>query len=129
MLIPGLFGSTFGFRNVIPGLEQAGYEVIVVEPLGIGTSARPERADYSLTAQAGRIAAVLPVRLLLGTALHQGGVPPDDIELLRGTLLSFGIDSVRGSGHYIFEEQPAAVVAAVEQIRAALAAPLNTKPQ
>lgn len=249
VLIPGLFGSTFGFRNLIPGLAQAAYEVIVVEPLGIGTSARPERADYSLTAQADRIAAVLdtlkvrdaifvahslgasmafrvayrrpdlvravvsleggpteaaatpsfrramrfapwikwfggvgrvrgkvrdgliaasgdprwvtdsvvdgytagaasdldatlkaflrmttareserlgphlgeihcPVRLLLGTALHEGGVPPDDVELLRRTLLSFEIDSVPGSGHYIYEEQPAAVVAAVERIRA-----------
>lgn len=251
VLIPGLFGSTFGFRNVIPGLAQAGYAVIVVEPLGIGTSARPEHADYSLTAQADRIAAVLdtlnvrdaifvahslgasmalrvayrrpglvravvsleggpaeaaatasfrramrfapwikwfggvrrvrgkvrdgliaasgdpawvtdsvvdaytagagadldatlkaflrmttsreperlvphlaeircPVRLLLGTAPHKGGVPTGDVELLRGTLRSFGIDSVPGSGHYIYEEQPAAVVAAVERIRAAL---------
>jgi len=33
--------------------------VILVEPLGIGGSGRPERADYSLTAQADRIAAVL----------------------------------------------------------------------
>src|SRR5207253_906092 len=29
------------------------------EPLGIGSSARPQRADYSLTAQADRIAGVL----------------------------------------------------------------------
>ena len=258
VLIPGLFGSTFGFRNIIPGLAHAGYEVIVVEPLGIGTSARPEHADYSLTAQADRIAAVLdtlnvrdailvahslggsmalrvayrrpdlvravvsleggpaeaaatasfrramrfapwikwfggagrvrgkvrdgliaasgdpawvtdsvvdaytagatadldatlkaflqmttareperlaahlgeircPVRLLLGTALHEGAVPPDDVELLRGTLLSFGIDSVPGSGHYIYEEQPAAVVAAVERIRAGLAVASSTE--
>jgi pimeloyl-ACP methyl ester carboxylesterase len=249
VLIPGLFGSTFGFRNVIPELAQAGCEVIVVEPLGIGTSARPEHADYSLTAQADRIAAVLdtlnardailvahslgasmalrvayrrpdlvravvsleggpaeaaatasfrramrfapwikwfggvrrvrgkvrdgliaasgdpswvtdsvvdaytagaaadldatlkaflrmtsaeepeplaphleeircPVRLLLGTARHEGGVPPDAVERLRQALRSFWIDSVPGSGHYIYEEQPAAVVAAVERIRA-----------
>ena len=247
-MIPGLFGSTFGFRNLIPGLVQAGYEVIVVEPLGVGTSARPEHADYSLTAQADRIAAVLdtlnvrdailvahslgasmafriayrrpdltqavvsleggpaeaaatasfrramrfapwikwfggvrrvrgkvrdgliaasgdprwvtdsvvngytagaasdldatlkaflrmanseeperlalhlveircPVRLLLGTAPHEGGVPPDDVELLQRALVSFAIDSVPGSGHYIYEEQPAAVVAAVARLR------------
>src|SRR5207253_3175529 len=40
-------------------LNGAGYRTIVVEPLGIGSSARPQRADYSLTAQADRIAGVL----------------------------------------------------------------------
>src|SRR6266550_2348559 len=55
VLIPGLFGSAFGYRAVIPLLTDAGYRAIVVEPLGIGSSARPEHADYSLTAQADRI--------------------------------------------------------------------------
>src|SRR3989454_1810198 len=59
VLIPGLFGSAFGFRNLVPLLTQAGYRAIVIEPLGIGSSARPEKANYSLTAQADRIAAVL----------------------------------------------------------------------
>jgi pimeloyl-ACP methyl ester carboxylesterase len=59
VLIPGLFGSAFGYRKLIPLLTDAGYRAIVVEPLAIGTSARPEHADYSLTAQADRIAAVL----------------------------------------------------------------------
>jgi len=59
VLIPGLFGSAFGYRAVIPLLNDAGYRAIVVEPLGIGSSARPEHADYSLTAQADRIAAAL----------------------------------------------------------------------
>ena len=59
VLIPGLFGSAFGYRAVIPLLTDAGYRAIVVEPLGIGSSARPEHADYSLTAQADRIAAAL----------------------------------------------------------------------
>jgi pimeloyl-ACP methyl ester carboxylesterase len=251
VLIPGLFGSTFGFRNVVPLLATAGFQVIVVEPLGIGTSARPEHADYSLTAQGDRIAAVLdtlgvhdavlvahslgasmalrvayrrpdlvhavvsleggpaeaaasasfrramrfapwikwfggvgrvreqvrrgliaasgdpawvtdsvvesytagaasdldatlnaflrmtsaeeperlvphlgsircPVLLLLGTAPHEGGVQPADVEVLRHGLSSFTIDSVPGSGHYIYEEQPGAVLAAVERIRAGL---------
>src|SRR2546428_11129889 len=57
VLIPGLFGSAFGYRRVLPGLVDAGYRTIVIEPLGIGTSARPEHADYSLTAQADREAA------------------------------------------------------------------------
>src|SRR5207247_8746316 len=59
VLIPGLFGSAFGFRKLVPLLAQAGYRAIVIEPLGIGSSARPEKANYSLTAQADRIAAVL----------------------------------------------------------------------
>src|SRR5207247_10653401 len=59
VLVPGLIGSAFGYRRLVPLLTQAGYRVIVVEPLGIGTSARPEHADYSLTAQADRIAAAL----------------------------------------------------------------------
>jgi pimeloyl-ACP methyl ester carboxylesterase len=251
VLIPGLFGSKFGFRHVVPLLAGAGYRVIVVEPLGIGSSARPENGDYSLTAQADRIAAVLdtlalrdaivvahslgasmayrlayrrpdlvraivsleggpaeaaatpsfrramrfapwikwfggirrirgkirsslkaasgdtswvtdsvvdaytagaaadldgtlkaflrmadarererlaphlsaihcPVRLLLGTARHEGGVPPADVAELRAGLPSLAIDSVLGSGHYIYEEQPDAVVAAVKASAPAL---------
>jgi pimeloyl-ACP methyl ester carboxylesterase len=59
VLIPGLFGSRFGFRKIVPPLNSAGYRTIVIEPLGIGASSRPEHADYSLLAQADRIAWVL----------------------------------------------------------------------
>lgn len=59
VLIPGLFGSAFGFRHVMELLAEAGYRVVCIEPLGMGSSGRPEDADYSLTAQADRIAAVL----------------------------------------------------------------------
>jgi pimeloyl-ACP methyl ester carboxylesterase len=59
VLIPGLFGSAFGFRTLVPLLSERGYRAIVIEPLGIGGSARPPRADYSLTAQADRVAAAL----------------------------------------------------------------------
>src|SRR2546426_12420083 len=68
VLIPGLFGSAFGSRNVLPGLVEAGYRTIVIEPLGIGASARPEHADYSLSAQADRVAAALD-RLGVGDAI------------------------------------------------------------
>lgn len=59
VLIPGLFGSAFSFRHVIPRLTAAGYRSIVIEPLGVGHSARPRSGDYSLTAQADRLLRVL----------------------------------------------------------------------
>ena len=59
VFIPGLFGSAFGFRKLVQPLNEDGYRVILIEPLGIGGSGKPEGADYSLTAQADRIAAVL----------------------------------------------------------------------
>ncbi len=59
VLLPGLFGSNYGYRNVMALLEQDGFQSIAIEPLGIGGSSRPEVADYSLTAQSERVAAVL----------------------------------------------------------------------
>jgi pimeloyl-ACP methyl ester carboxylesterase len=244
VLIPGLFGSAYGFRKVVPLLTARGFRTIVVEPLGIGDSGRPIPADYSLTAQADRVAAVLdtlatgpaivvahstgasiayrlayrhpelvrsivsieggpaeraagggfgramrfapfiqhlgglellryqlyrqlkqasgdtswitdsviqgytagaaadlgatlrayramaashepdslrphladitcPVVLMLGEAHHQGGPQPREVTLLQHDLRSFTVDSVPGAGHYIFEDQPRAVLAAI----------------
>lgn len=59
VLIPGLFGSAYAYRHLLDRLPPAGYRALVIEPLGIGTSARPEDADYSLTGQADRIAHVM----------------------------------------------------------------------
>jgi pimeloyl-ACP methyl ester carboxylesterase len=59
VLIPGLLGSAYGYRQLTPLLEEAGFRTIVIEPLGVGHSSRPQGADYSLGAQAGRIGAVL----------------------------------------------------------------------
>jgi pimeloyl-ACP methyl ester carboxylesterase len=59
VLIPGLFGSAFAFRHLLDRLPAAGYQAVVVEPLGIGTSARPEDGDYSLSRQSERIATVM----------------------------------------------------------------------
>lgn len=257
VLIPGLFGSAFGFRTLVPRLNAAGYRTIVVEPLGIGSSARPEKANYSLAAQAERVAAVLdtlhvrdallvghsiggaeafrlayrrpdlvkglvsieggpteatitpafkhalrfapwiklfggvklvrrkirslllsssgdstwvtddvvhgytagafrnldatlkvylamanarepeklaphlveircPVRLLVGAARHDGYVPPDEVRLLQRSLRSFALDSVPGAGHFVHEEQPEAVIAAVNRLRASVT-PIRSK--
>ena len=247
VLIPGLFGSAFGFRKIVPLLAEAGYETIVIEPLGIGSSSRPPKADYSLTAQADRVAAVMDtlgvdhaiviahsaggsealrlayrrptlvralisieggpteslttpafrralrfapwiklfggiklirwkmhdmlveslgdaswvtdevvrgytadaaqqldatlktylamaatrererlephlgqigcaVLLLVGSARHDGDVGPDEIALLRARLRSFAVDTVPGAGHFLQEERPGAVLAAVEKV-------------
>ncbi len=59
VILPGLLGSSFGFRKVTPALLEAGKQVIVVDVLGTGESTRPSKADYSLTAQMLRVAAVL----------------------------------------------------------------------
>jgi pimeloyl-ACP methyl ester carboxylesterase len=59
VFIPGLFGSAYSYRHVMMQLDSAGYRSIVVEPLGMGSSSRPADADYSLTAQADRVAAAM----------------------------------------------------------------------
>lgn len=244
-LIPGLMGSAYGFRKIVGPLREAGYRVAVIEPLGIGGSSRPRTADYSLTAQADRVDAVLraldagpavvvahsvgasiamrlayrhpervaaivsldggpaeaagtrgfrramrfapllrlfgagrlrghvrstltsrsadpawvtdevvegymagpsrdlgatlraygrmanapepeplaphlpsircPVRLVIGTATREGGISDAEVEQLRRSLPSFAVDAVPDAGHFVFEEKPLAVVAAVEQ--------------
>jgi pimeloyl-ACP methyl ester carboxylesterase len=58
----------------------------------------------------------VPVRLLVGTVPHPAEVTDDQRELLTQKLPDFKTDSVKGSGQYIQEEQPAAVVAAVAQL-------------
>src|SRR2546425_9539346 len=57
VLIPGLFGSAFAYRKGIPRLTEAGYRVIVIEPLGGGRAGRPQHAHYFPTAQADRVPA------------------------------------------------------------------------
>src|SRR2546428_12983684 len=74
VLIPGLFGSAFGFRKLVPLLVDAGYRAIVIDPLGVGASARPAKANYSRTSQAGRTAAGIdslhaPSPLVPGTSI------------------------------------------------------------
>lgn len=59
VLIPGLFGSAYGYRGLLPRLAGSGFRAIVIEPLGVGGSSRPAGADYSLAAQAERVAGVL----------------------------------------------------------------------
>jgi pimeloyl-ACP methyl ester carboxylesterase len=58
----------------------------------------------------------VPVLLLLGSVAHPAEVTSDQRELLQKTLPRFRSESVRGSGQYIPEEQPAAVLAALARL-------------
>ena len=246
-VIPGLFGASFTFRKVVPLLAAQGFRPIVIEPLGTGFSSRPLKADYSLSAQSHRIAAVLdslssgpvlvlahslgaaiafrlaierpdlvrgivsleggpteeattptfrsamrfvpwikllggislvrrkirgmlldssgdqswvtdgivlgytlgeardlnatlrtflamsrarepaklaprlgdiacPVTLVVGTARHDGDVPPEEVALMSHSIQAFEVDSQQGAGHYLQEERPAAVASAVQRL-------------
>jgi pimeloyl-ACP methyl ester carboxylesterase len=59
VLLPGLLGGAFGYRKVMPELADSGHAAFAIEPLGVGTSSHPNKGDYSLDAQADRVAAVL----------------------------------------------------------------------
>jgi pimeloyl-ACP methyl ester carboxylesterase len=59
VLLPGGLGTAFGFRRLQEPLAAAGFRFLAVEPLGLGDSLRPPLADYSLTAQADRVSALL----------------------------------------------------------------------
>jgi haloalkane dehalogenase len=62
VLIPGLASSGYGYRKVTAQLQEHGFRTVIVEPLGTGNSSRPAGADYSFTAQAGRVARELDAR-------------------------------------------------------------------
>jgi pimeloyl-ACP methyl ester carboxylesterase len=59
VIVPGIWSLTHAFRKVVPALVDSGFRVTIIEPLGIASSSRPPRADYSLTAQSRRIRTVL----------------------------------------------------------------------
>jgi hypothetical protein len=58
----------------------------------------------------------VPVRLLIGTVSHPSEVTSDQRQLLTAKLPNFRTDSVQGSGQYIQEEQPAAVLDALARL-------------
>lgn len=59
VLVPGMLGASYGFRHIVPPLVEQGTRVTIVNMLGTGASTQPERADYSFTAHAHRLAAAL----------------------------------------------------------------------
>src|SRR5258708_21412167 len=59
VMIPGLFGSAYGLRKLIPLLSDCGYRTVIVEPLGIGVSSKPPQPDYSLSTPAEPVSPAL----------------------------------------------------------------------
>jgi pimeloyl-ACP methyl ester carboxylesterase len=59
VLVPGLSGCAYGFRELIPALHAHELRTITIAPLAVGLSSRTSGADYTLTAQAERLARVL----------------------------------------------------------------------
>ena len=69
VLLPGPVGSAFSMRSVVRELQARGVEPLVIDPLGMGASTRPKGADYTLSAQAARIAKALEVELPAGVSV------------------------------------------------------------
>lgn len=59
LLVPGPVGSAFSMRQIADALVQRGHAILIVDPLGMGTSTRPEGADYALSRQAERLRRML----------------------------------------------------------------------
>jgi pimeloyl-ACP methyl ester carboxylesterase len=55
----------------------------------------------------------VPVRLLVGGVPHPSGVKQDERDMLAARVPDFELDSVPGSGQYVHEEQPEAVLRAL----------------
>jgi len=64
------------------------------------------------------------VRLVVGTVGRGSGVSPEEVATLAALLRSFAVDTVPGAGHFVYEERPDAVVAAVQRLHAGDGSPL-----
>lgn len=72
----------------------------------------------------------VPLWLLVGAAPHQGGISADQIRLLAREIPRFSLDSIPHAGHYLFEESPEAVDAAIRRAdRSAAAVALGREAQ
>lgn len=96
----------------------AGYTEGATRDLGATLDAYSQMSRASEPeALAPRLAGLkCPVRLVLGEAPHEGGPSDAEIHLLQESLSSFSVARVRGAGHFLFEEAPEAVVAAVDVV-------------
>ncbi len=77
---------------------------------GMAASHEPQRLDGNLHHLR------IPVRLLVGGAPHSSGASAAEIAQLDAQISDFSADTLPGVGHYIHEERPEAVVAAVRRL-------------
>jgi pimeloyl-ACP methyl ester carboxylesterase len=96
-------GYTAGARQDLDGTLKA--------YLRMAESKEPERLVPNLGAVR------CPVRLVVGTAPHEGGIPERQLEALKSGLSDLAVDSVPGAGLHVYEEQPDAIVDAVRRVR------------
>jgi pimeloyl-ACP methyl ester carboxylesterase len=98
VLIPGIFGGAFGYRRITGPLVARGYQTIVIEPLGYGSSSHPKNADYSFDAQTVRVARTLDhlgVKRALFVAQSSGAAIAFRLAILRPELVR-GLLSIDG---------------------------------
>ena len=98
VLIPGIFGGAFGYRRITGPLVARGYQTIVIEPLGYGSSSHPKNADYSFSAQTVRVAQTLDrlgVKRALFVAQSSGAAIVFRLAILRPQLVR-GLLSIDG---------------------------------
>jgi pimeloyl-ACP methyl ester carboxylesterase len=98
VLIPGIFGGAFGYRRITGPLVARGYQTIVIEPLGYGSSSHPKDADYSFDAQTARVARTLDhlgVKRALFVAQSSGAAIVFRLAILRPELVR-GLLSIDG---------------------------------
>lgn len=98
VLVPGIFGGAFGYRKITGPLARTGYRIIVVEPLGYGSSSHPKNADYSFGAQTSRVAMTLDrmgVKRALIVAQSSGAAIAFRLAILRPDLVR-GLVSIDG---------------------------------
>jgi pimeloyl-ACP methyl ester carboxylesterase len=98
VLVPGIFGGAFGYRKITGPLASTGYRIIVVEPLGYGSSSHPKNADYSFGAQTGRVAMTLDrmgIKRALIVAQSSGAAIAFRLAILRPDLVR-GLLSIDG---------------------------------
>lgn len=84
----------------------------------IAMAEQPE--PVALTPLLGGIA--VPVAVMLGGAEHEGSMDAHEIEILRSGLRDVTFTTVPGAGHFLYEEQPAVVAAAIAELAARVGA-------
>jgi len=59
-----------------------------------------------------------PILLMVGSGRRGGGIPHEEMTLMRGSLRSLEVDTLPGAGLYLQEERPQAVADGVQRLSA-----------